>query len=348
MKLAKRNMITVKDVNIRTIKVEGVDYISLTDIAKQKNTTDPNGVIANWMRNRNTIEFLGLWETLYNPNFNPLEFEGFRNQAGLNAFTLSPTQWIEATHAIGIVTQAGRYGGTYFSKDNYQYENNPININNISGTEYDAATITLGGTWRMPTKAELEELAKNCTRNQITLNGTVCMELTGPNGNKLIIARGGLGEQGTTHEDGYGLWSSTKFSASTAYRAWEWTYISFSYTWQGIPIRPVRDKNTEDNKCETPTISLLGGKLHFDCKTEGVTFHYSISYPEISENTGNDIDLSSIYTVNVYATKEGYEASNITTAEIDIRGLKGDVNADGEVNVGDIVTTTNIMAGKDE
>ena len=117
MKLAKRNMITIKDVNIRTIKVDGVDYISLTDIAKQKNTTDPNGVIANWMRNRNTIEFLGLWETLYNPNFNPLEFEGFRNQAGLNAFTLSPTQWIEATHAIGIVTQAGRYGGTYARSD---------------------------------------------------------------------------------------------------------------------------------------------------------------------------------------------------------------------------------------
>ena len=82
--MAKRNMITVKDVNIRTIKVDGVDYISLTDIAKQKNATDPNGVIANWMRNRNTIEFLGLWETLYNPNFNPLEFEGVRNQAGLN------------------------------------------------------------------------------------------------------------------------------------------------------------------------------------------------------------------------------------------------------------------------
>ena len=107
MKLAKRNMITVKDVNIRTIKVDGVDYISLTDIAKQKNTTDPNGVIANWMRNRNTIEFLGLWETLYNPNFNPLEFEGFRNQAGLiyaeeadvlnvAMFGMTAKQWREA------------------------------------------------------------------------------------------------------------------------------------------------------------------------------------------------------------------------------------------------------------
>ena len=69
------------------------------------------------MRNRNTIEYLGLWETLYNPNFNPLEFEGFRNKAGLNAFTLSPTQWIEATKAIGLITKAGRYGGTYARSD---------------------------------------------------------------------------------------------------------------------------------------------------------------------------------------------------------------------------------------
>ncbi len=69
------------------------------------------------MRNRNTVEFLGIWETLHNPNFNPLEFEGFRKEAGLNAFTLSPTRWIEATNAIGIVSQAGRYGGTFAQTD---------------------------------------------------------------------------------------------------------------------------------------------------------------------------------------------------------------------------------------
>ena len=115
--MAKRKMIIVKDVNIRTITKDGVDYICITDIAKQRNPADPNGVIANWMRNRNTIEFLGLWETLYNPNFNPLEFEGFRMQAGLNAFTLSPTQWIQATNAIGLISQAGRYGGTYAISD---------------------------------------------------------------------------------------------------------------------------------------------------------------------------------------------------------------------------------------
>ena len=81
--MAKKNIITVKDANIRTMDVNGVDYICITDIARQKNDIDPNGVIGNWMRNRNTIEFLGLWETLYNPNFKPLEFEGFKNKAGL-------------------------------------------------------------------------------------------------------------------------------------------------------------------------------------------------------------------------------------------------------------------------
>ena len=115
--MAKRSVITVKDVNIRTMAVNGIDYICITDIAKQKNEIDPAGVIANWMRNRNTIEYLGLWETLYNPNFNPLEFEGFKKEAGLNAFTLSPTKWIESTNAKGIIVKSGRYGGTYAHKD---------------------------------------------------------------------------------------------------------------------------------------------------------------------------------------------------------------------------------------
>ena len=76
--MAKKNEIIVKDIAIKTMSKDGIDYISITDIARQKNATDPNGVIANWMRNRNTVEFLGIWETLHNPNFNPLEFEGFR------------------------------------------------------------------------------------------------------------------------------------------------------------------------------------------------------------------------------------------------------------------------------
>ena len=115
--MAKQSEIKVKSAIIKTMRKNDMDFISITDIAKQKNETDPNGVIANWMRNRNTIEFLGIWETLYNPNFNPLEFDGFRTAAGLNAFTLSPTRWIEATRAIGIVSQPGRYGGTYACSD---------------------------------------------------------------------------------------------------------------------------------------------------------------------------------------------------------------------------------------
>ena len=115
--MKKEKIIMVKNVNIRTMTKNGIDYICITDIARQKNELDPAGVIANWMRNRNTIEYLGLWESLYNPCFNLLEFEGFRNQAGLNAFTLSPTQWVEVTNAIGLVSQAGRYGGTFARSD---------------------------------------------------------------------------------------------------------------------------------------------------------------------------------------------------------------------------------------
>ncbi len=115
--MTKRREITVNNTVVRTEFKGDADYICITDIARQKNPTDPNGVIANWMRNRNTIEFLGIWETLYNPNFNPFEFEGFRKEAGLNAFTMSPTRWIESTNVIGITTQSGRYGGTYACSD---------------------------------------------------------------------------------------------------------------------------------------------------------------------------------------------------------------------------------------
>ena len=108
--------VNVKDTSISVIKYDETDFISLTDIAKFK-SEEPNVVIANWLRNRNTIEYLGIWETLYNTDFNPLEFEGFKKEAGLNAFTLSPTKWIESTNAKGIIVKSGRYGGTYAHKD---------------------------------------------------------------------------------------------------------------------------------------------------------------------------------------------------------------------------------------
>lgn len=108
--------IIVKGTSVTVIPVKENDYISLTDIAKYK-SDDPAAVIGNWLRNRNTIEYLGIWESLNNPNFNPIEFEGFRREAGLNAFTMSPTKWINATNAIGLMAKSGRYGGTYAHKD---------------------------------------------------------------------------------------------------------------------------------------------------------------------------------------------------------------------------------------
>ena len=108
--------IIVDNTNITIVSINEDDYISLTDIAKYK-SDDPIAVISNWMRNRNTVEYLGIWESLYNQDFKPLEFEGFRKQAGLNAFTLSPQKWVKTTNAIGIISKSGRYGGTYAHKD---------------------------------------------------------------------------------------------------------------------------------------------------------------------------------------------------------------------------------------
>ena len=93
------------------------DFISLTDIAKLKDSDNPRYIIQNWLRNRNTIEFLGVWESLYNPSFNRVEFDAFRSQAGLNSFVMTPQKWVESTGAIGIISKAGRYGGTYAHKE---------------------------------------------------------------------------------------------------------------------------------------------------------------------------------------------------------------------------------------
>ena len=93
------------------------DYISLTDIAKSKNSDEPKDVVKNWLRNKNTIEFLGLWERINNKSFKGVEFDSFKNEAGFNSFTLSPTKWVKETNAIGIFTKLGKYGGTYAHKD---------------------------------------------------------------------------------------------------------------------------------------------------------------------------------------------------------------------------------------
>ena len=114
----KTSSILVQDVPVTVMSIDQRDYISLTDMAKAR--TDAGraaDVIKNWLRARSTLEFLGTWEIMYNPDFRVVEFDHFKSEAGLHTFTLSAKEWIESTHAIGMYVQAGRYGGTYAHKD---------------------------------------------------------------------------------------------------------------------------------------------------------------------------------------------------------------------------------------
>ncbi|RPH29515.1 MAG: KilA-N domain-containing protein [Bacteroidales bacterium] len=110
----KTSQIEVESKIISIVQLNEQDYICLTDMVRDEHGTDH---IRNWMRNRNTVEFLGLWEVINNPNFKHVEFDTFRNQAGLNSFNLTPKKWIETTNAIGVISKSGRYGGTYAHKD---------------------------------------------------------------------------------------------------------------------------------------------------------------------------------------------------------------------------------------
>jgi hypothetical protein len=112
-----KTTIEVQGVTIAVLNQNDQDYLSLTDIARYRNSQEPFAVINNWMRSRSTIEFLGLWEKLSNPGFKPLEFERFKTEAGSNYFVLSPQRWIEATQATGITSKSGRYGGTFAHRD---------------------------------------------------------------------------------------------------------------------------------------------------------------------------------------------------------------------------------------
>ena len=115
--MKKNAEITVLSETVRVQRIEMEEFISLTDIAKFKNADDPRFVIQNWMRTRSSIEFLGIWEILHNPDFNRVEFDTVKNHAGSNAFVMTPSKWIELTGATGIQSKAGRYGGTFAHKD---------------------------------------------------------------------------------------------------------------------------------------------------------------------------------------------------------------------------------------
>lgn len=116
--MAPRDTINTNGISINIFN-DGTDadYISLTDIARYRETAEPNDVIRNWLRNRNTLEYLGLWEQMNNENFGLAFFEEVRKEAGLNSFVMTPKKWIEGTNAIGIISQPGRYGGTYAHSD---------------------------------------------------------------------------------------------------------------------------------------------------------------------------------------------------------------------------------------
>ncbi|MEK7382217.1 MAG: KilA-N domain-containing protein [Elusimicrobiota bacterium] len=111
------NKIDVQGKSVAIITKDQQDYISLTDIAKYRNSDAPADIVKNWLRSRSTIEFIGLWEILNNPGFKLVEFDQFKNEAGANHFVLSPLKWIQTTNAIGIVSKSGRYGGTFAHKD---------------------------------------------------------------------------------------------------------------------------------------------------------------------------------------------------------------------------------------
>jgi hypothetical protein len=113
----KKQIIEVKGTIITIIQVNQSDFISLTNIARHKNPNEPKDIVKNWMRSKTTIEFLGLWEKLHNPAFKGVEFDAFIREAGSNAFVLSPSKWIEATQAIGIISKQGNTGGTFAHKD---------------------------------------------------------------------------------------------------------------------------------------------------------------------------------------------------------------------------------------
>lgn len=115
--MSKTKKMDVLSQPVRLFHHRDEDFISLTDIARHRDTERGDYIIQNWMRNRNSIEFLGIWEQLNNPDFNSIEFDGIRKQAGLNSFSLTPKRWINATGAIGIIAKTGRYGGTFAHKD---------------------------------------------------------------------------------------------------------------------------------------------------------------------------------------------------------------------------------------
>jgi len=115
--MATNKILNVNGINVVLFQDNHEDFISLTDIARYRDSERSDYILQNWMRNRSTIEFIGLWEQFNNPDFNSIEFDGIKNISGSNSFSLTPKRWIESTNAVGIISKTGRYGGTFAHKD---------------------------------------------------------------------------------------------------------------------------------------------------------------------------------------------------------------------------------------
>jgi hypothetical protein len=120
--MSKKETITVQGTEVILLSHQKEDYISLTDMAKYKDTMEASLVISHWMSARYTIEFMGIWEKVNNPDFKPTEFGRFRNESGSNGFVMTPKRWVENTGAIGIFSKSGRYGGGTFAHKDIAFE----------------------------------------------------------------------------------------------------------------------------------------------------------------------------------------------------------------------------------
>ena len=172
--------INVMNREIKTMLVNGVDYVCITDIARQKNPVEPKDVVKNWMRSKNTIEYLGLWEMLNNPDFKGVEFDPFLKEAGSHSFTMSPSRWIEETGAIGLISKNGVNGGTFAQYDIAVKQNlipatlTKQQMSMVYANEADVLNVALFGFTAKEWRDAHADLQGN-VRDYATVNQLICL-----------------------------------------------------------------------------------------------------------------------------------------------------------------------------
>lgn len=263
---------------------------------------------------------------------------------------------------------------TSFTESNYKYGTSLTDMTKYNSNDGlteleasdDAATTKLGSDWRTPTVAEWRELRDKCTRSWMTVNGKTGYQFTGPNGNKIFLPCGFDNFWG----NGAGYYWSSSLSPEYETAAWNVDYdnggfyIDYNeptgagHRYTGRNIRAVYGKanvTPTTQKCATPTISYSGGKLRFACETPDVEFFYDISSADDKNGKGSEVDVTPVYHINVYASKDGYLDSDVASADINMAcedaqngSLKGDLNGDNKVDAADHVELTKIIMGQEQ